>query len=66
VAEKILFEHDLFAMDRYIGQMSVGAVAHRDVLASMERFGTRVAPLVRDEVARRTAPAPASPAAQPA
>src|SRR5689334_15841082 len=59
VAEKILFEHELFGNDRYVGQMSVGAVAHRDVLRSMELFGTSVAPLVRDEVARRSAPAEA-------
>jgi probable LLM family oxidoreductase len=54
VAEKILFEHELFGNTRYIGQMSVGAVKHSDVLRSMELFGTEVAPLVRDEVARRT------------
>jgi probable LLM family oxidoreductase len=54
VAEKILSEHELFGNDRYIGQMSVGAVAHGDVLRSMELFGTKVAPLVREEVARRT------------
>jgi probable LLM family oxidoreductase len=53
VAEKILFEHELFANDRYIGQMSVGAVAHRDVMRSIELFGTQVAPVVREEVARR-------------
>ena len=53
VAEKILFEHELFGHQRYIGQMSVGAVDHRDVLRSMELFGTEVAPLVRAEVARR-------------
>jgi probable LLM family oxidoreductase len=53
VAEKILFEHELFGHDRYIGQMSVGAVAHRDVVRSMELFGTQVAPLVREEIARR-------------
>ena len=55
VAEKILFEHELFGNTRYVGQMSVGAVAHRDVLRSMELFGTEVAPVVRAEVARRTA-----------
>ena len=55
VAEKILFEHELFGMDRYIGQMSVGAVRHADVLRSMELFGTQLAPLVRKEVARREA-----------
>jgi len=35
--------------------MSVGAVAHADVMRSIERYGTEVAPLVRDEVARRAA-----------
>ena len=55
VAQKILFEHELFAHDRYIAQMSVGAVAHLDVLRSMELFGTQVAPLVREEIARRGA-----------
>jgi probable LLM family oxidoreductase len=55
VAEKILMEHELFAHDRYIGQMSVGAVAHRDVLRSIELFGTVVAPLVRAEIDRRGA-----------
>jgi probable LLM family oxidoreductase len=54
VAEKILLERELFGNSRYIGQMSVGAVAHADVLRSMELFGTRVAPLVRAEVERRT------------
>ena len=53
VAEKILFGHELFGHQRYIAQMSVGAVAHKDVLRSMELFGTQVAPLVRAEVARR-------------
>jgi probable LLM family oxidoreductase len=55
VAEKLLYEHELFGHDRYIAQMSVGAVAHADVLRSMELFGTEVAPVVREEVARRTA-----------
>lgn len=58
VAEKILMEHTLFANDRYMGQMSVGAVDHTDVLRSMELFGTEVAPLVRAEVARREAGRP--------
>jgi probable LLM family oxidoreductase len=55
VAEKLLYEHELFGHQRYIAQMSVGAVAHRDVLSSMELFGTEVAPLVRSEVTRREA-----------
>jgi probable LLM family oxidoreductase len=55
VAEKLLYEHELFGHQRYLAQMSVGAVEHRDVLRSIERFGTEVAPVVRAEVARRTA-----------
>ena len=55
VAEKILFQHELFGHDRYVAQMSVGAVAHADVMRSIELFGTEVAPVVRAEVARRTA-----------
>jgi probable LLM family oxidoreductase len=57
VAEKLLFEHELFDHQRYVAQMSVGAVAHADVMRSIELFGTQVAPLVREEVARRQTPA---------
>src|SRR5689334_12176260 len=55
VAEKLLYEHELFGHQRYLAHMSVGAVAHADVMRSIERYGTEVAPLVRDEVARRAA-----------
>jgi probable LLM family oxidoreductase len=60
VAEKILYEQELFGNTRYIAQMSIGAVAHRDVLRSIELFATEVAPIVRAEVSRR------APAAHPA
>jgi probable LLM family oxidoreductase len=60
VAEKILLEHELFVNQRYIGQMSVGAVAHKDVMRSMELFGTEVAPRVRAEVERREASVPSA------
>ena len=55
VATKILMEHELFGNQRYVGQMSVGPVAHADVMRSIELFATEVAPLVRAEVARREA-----------
>jgi alkanesulfonate monooxygenase SsuD/methylene tetrahydromethanopterin reductase-like flavin-dependent oxidoreductase (luciferase family) len=55
VAEKILYEHELFGHQRYLAHMSVGAVRHADVLRSIERFGTEVAPLVRAELDRRAA-----------
>ncbi len=57
VAEKILFEHELFGHQRYLAHMSLGAVEHQDVLRSIELFGTEAAPLVRAELQRR-APAP--------
>jgi probable LLM family oxidoreductase len=57
VAEKLLFEHELFGHQRYLAQMSVGTVAHRDVMRSIELFGTAVAPVVRAEVERRLAAA---------
>jgi alkanesulfonate monooxygenase SsuD/methylene tetrahydromethanopterin reductase-like flavin-dependent oxidoreductase (luciferase family) len=57
VAEKILWEHELFGNQRFLAHTSLGDVAHRDVLRSIELLGTEVAPLVRAEVARRTAPA---------
>jgi probable LLM family oxidoreductase len=61
VAEKILMEHELFANQRYVGQISVGAVAHADVMRAIELFGTEVAPQVREEIARRATPAAAEP-----
>jgi probable LLM family oxidoreductase len=61
VAEKILMEHGLFGNDRYIAQMSVGAVRHEDIMRSRELFGTKVAPLVRAGL-----PAAPSPSGQPA
>jgi probable LLM family oxidoreductase len=63
VIEKLLFEHELFGHERYIAQMSVGAVSHHDVMRSIELFGTEVAPAVRAEVARRASARPASPVA---
>jgi probable LLM family oxidoreductase len=55
VAAKILAQHELFHHDRFLAQMSVGTIPHASVLRSIERFGTEVAPLVRAEVARRSA-----------
>jgi alkanesulfonate monooxygenase SsuD/methylene tetrahydromethanopterin reductase-like flavin-dependent oxidoreductase (luciferase family) len=47
VVEKILFQHELFGHDRFLVQFSVGSVPHRDLLRSIELFGTEVAPPVR-------------------
>ena len=55
VAEKILLEHDIFGNTRFMAQMDVGTVDHAKLLRSIELFGTKVAPVVRAEVARRAA-----------
>jgi probable LLM family oxidoreductase len=54
VIEKILFEHELFRHDRFLMQLSVGTMPHARILHAIELFGTKVAPVVRREVAART------------
>jgi probable LLM family oxidoreductase len=55
VAEKILYEHELFGNERFMAQISVGALPHEKVLRAIELFGTEVAPAVRKELAPRPA-----------
>jgi probable LLM family oxidoreductase len=47
VTEKILFQHELFGHQRFLAQMSVGTMPHRNVLRAIELLGTEVAPAVR-------------------
>jgi probable LLM family oxidoreductase len=54
VAAKILYEHELFKLDRFLIQLSVGTLPHEKVLHAIELFGTKVAPIVRREVERRS------------
>ena len=65
VAAKILYEHELFGLDRFLIQMSVGTLPHDKVLHAIELFGTKVAPIVRREIERRTEAIP-MPAGEPA
>jgi probable LLM family oxidoreductase len=51
VTDKILFEHELFGHDRFLAQLSVGAMAHDQILHAIELLGTRVAPAVRKALA---------------
>ena len=53
VAEKILFEHSIFGMQRFLLQITVGPMPHDRVLKAIELFGTKVAPVVRKEVEGR-------------
>ena len=51
VAEKILFQHEIFGHQRFLVQFSVGRLPHKTVMRSIELFGTEVAPIVRKELA---------------
>ncbi|HLB17696.1 MAG TPA: LLM class flavin-dependent oxidoreductase [Gaiellaceae bacterium] len=53
VIDKILFQHEIFEHDRFLGQISVGTLPHDKVMRSIELFGTEVAPVVRKEFASR-------------
>ena len=53
VIEKLLYEHELFQHDRFMAQIGVGHQPHDEVLKSIEILGTKVAPVVREEIARR-------------
>jgi probable LLM family oxidoreductase len=55
VIEKILYEHGLFGHQRFLAQMSVGTMPHRELMRAIELLGTEVAPAVRRET--RTEPA---------
>ncbi len=63
VIEKILFQHEIFDHDRFLGQISVGTMPHAKVMRAIELLGTEVAPAVRKEVASRTSSV--APAGQP-
>lgn len=54
IIEKILYQHQLFQHGRFLLQLSVGTMPHEKVLRAIELLGTKIAPVVRDEIARRT------------
>ncbi len=51
VVDKILYEHELFGMDRFLLQLSVGTMPHAQMLRAIELYGTVVAPAVRKALA---------------
>ena len=55
VIDKILYQHEIFDHDRFLLQFIVGSLEHAKVMRAIELFGTKVAPVVRAEIAKRTA-----------
>jgi len=52
VIDKILYQHEIFGHGRFMMQMSVGSMSHKDVMRSIELYGTVVAPEVRKAVGK--------------
>jgi probable LLM family oxidoreductase len=55
VVEKILFQHEIFGHDRFLLQLTVGAMPHEKVLRAIELFAGEVAPAVRARIGRTAA-----------
>ena len=53
VAEKIVAQHKLFGNDRFLLQMAIGMMPHDKLMKAIELYGTKVAPIVRKETARK-------------
>ncbi len=47
VIDKILYEKELFDLDRFLLHVSVGTMPHVQVMHSIELFGSQVAPVIR-------------------
>ncbi|MCC6803424.1 MAG: LLM class flavin-dependent oxidoreductase [Anaerolineae bacterium] len=53
IIEKILFQHEIFNHQRLLLQLSVGTMPHDKLMHAIELLGTKIAPVVREEIARR-------------
>lgn len=51
VIDKIMYEYELFHHDRFLAQLSVGALPHDQLMHAIELLGSKVAPVVRRETA---------------
>ena len=47
VAEKILYERELFGLKRFLLQLAIGPMPHARIMKAIELYGTKVAPIVR-------------------
>lgn len=50
IVEKILYQHEIFGHDRLLLQFTIGTMEHAKVMRAIELFGTKVAPVVREEL----------------
>jgi alkanesulfonate monooxygenase SsuD/methylene tetrahydromethanopterin reductase-like flavin-dependent oxidoreductase (luciferase family) len=55
IIEKLLFQHSIFNHQRFTLQLTVATMPHDKVMRAIELLGTKVAPVVRQEIAQRIA-----------
>lgn len=53
IIDKILYQYELFQNTRFLAQMSVGPVPHKEMMKSIELFGTQVAPAVKKAIGQK-------------
>lgn len=52
--DKIMKQYELFKNTRFLAQLVTGLIPHKEVLKTIELFGTAVAPVIRKEIGRIT------------
>ena len=52
--DKIMQEYELLQHDRFLAQIDVGRLPFREVAKVIERFGEKVAPVIRAETRNNT------------
>jgi probable LLM family oxidoreductase len=57
MAEKIVAQHAIFKNDRFLLQMAIGPMPHKDIMRGIELYGTKVAPLVRQALTSKASAA---------
>lgn len=54
IIEKILFQHGIFNHQRFLLYLGYNTIGHKKMMRAIELLGTKVAPVVREEIARRS------------
>ncbi len=53
MVEKILYVQEMFGLDRFAAHMDVGGPSHKDLMKSIEIFGTKIVPKVREALKKK-------------
>lgn len=53
VTDKILYQHEMFGLTRFMAHVDVGGPSHKDLMKAIELFGTKVAPEVKKALATK-------------